>query len=97
MTYTDSASAAAAAASASRAPAGVSGFVVDKGNIDRYVPYLCQGLKHGMQDAGANSLDKLHRMREEGALRFEMRSAAAVREGGVHGLYNYQKQLYTVL
>jgi len=72
---------------------GVSGAVVDKGSIKRYVPYLAQGVKHGLQDLGARSVVELNAMREAGKLRFEIRSPAAQREGGIHGLHTYEKRL----
>merc|ERR1719359_1895005 len=39
---------------------GVSGSVQDKGPVDAYIPYLTQGMKHGLQDIGCNSIVKLH-------------------------------------
>ena len=37
---------------------GVSGSVQDKGSILNYMPYLSQGLKHGLQDSGACAMSR---------------------------------------
>jgi IMP dehydrogenase len=73
---------------------GVSGAVVDKGSVRKFVPYLVQGVKHGFQDLGAISVDALREFREKETLRFELRTHAAQREGGVHSLYTYEKRQY---
>merc|ERR1712187_260745 len=73
---------------------GVSGTVQDKGSLHQYVPYLVQGVKHGMQDIGAISADKLKESLISGMLRFELRSHAAQREGGVHGLHSFERKLF---
>ena len=72
---------------------GVSGAVVDKGSVRKFVPYLAQGLKHGLQDIGARSVSNLHTMRENGGMRLELRTSAAQREGGVHNLHSYEQRL----
>eukprot|EP00590_Aulacoseira_subarctica_P004303 CAMPEP_0172434094 /NCGR_PEP_ID=MMETSP1064-20121228/70451_1 /TAXON_ID=202472 /ORGANISM="Aulacoseira subarctica , Strain CCAP 1002/5" /LENGTH=534 /DNA_ID=CAMNT_0013182293 /DNA_START=613 /DNA_END=2220 /DNA_ORIENTATION=+ len=73
---------------------GVSGTVQDKGTLTRYIPYLMQGVKHGMQDAGVKNLEVAWDRLYDGLLRFEIRSPAAQKEGGVHGLYSYEKSAY---
>ena len=73
---------------------GVTGAVVDKGSLSQYLPYLQQGLRHGLQDLGKKSLSAVHEGITDGNLRFELRTPAAQREGSVHGLYTYEKRLY---
>jgi IMP dehydrogenase len=73
---------------------GVSGSVQDKGSLYQYVPYLIQGLKHGMQDLGAPSVDEMREQLLSGALRFELRSPAAQREGGIHNLHSFERKLF---
>jgi len=72
---------------------GVSGAVMDKGSIQRYLPYLTQGIRHGLQDLGYRSLPTLREALYSGRLAFELRSPAAQAEGGVHGLYSYEKSM----
>ena len=72
---------------------GVSGTVVDKGSIRRFVPYLTQGVRHGFQDLGVTSVPELHRAMRDGEIRFEIRTAAGQREGGVHNLHSYEKHI----
>jgi IMP dehydrogenase len=73
---------------------GVSGAVVDKGPLGRYFPYLAQSVRHGLQDMGIQSLERLRVCLYEGSLRFELRSSSAQREGGVHDLHSFQQRLY---
>ena len=73
---------------------GVSGAVQDKGTLRRYIPYLMQGVGHGLQDAGLASVAAAHEKLYADQLRFEIRSPAAQKEGGVHGLHSFQKRLY---
>jgi IMP dehydrogenase len=74
---------------------GVSGTVQDKGSVHHYVPYLAQGMKHGFQDMGAISTAALQEQLYSGRLRFELRSPAAQREGGVHGLHSFERKLFS--
>eukprot|EP01041_Mallomonas_annulata_P011417 gene11417-23887_t len=71
---------------------GVSGAVIDKGSLRKYLPYLVQGVRHGIQDIGIHSISELHDKCSSGKLKFELRSPAAQREGGVHSLHTYEKR-----
>ncbi|EFA76418.1 IMP dehydrogenase [Heterostelium album PN500] len=56
---------------------GVSGSVVDKGSVKKFVPYLVQGIKHGLQDLGCQSINILRQDVYNGKVRYEVRSTAA--------------------
>ncbi|KAK9463145.1 IMP dehydrogenase/GMP reductase [Lipomyces oligophaga] len=73
---------------------GVSGSVIDRGSITKFVPYLVAGLQHGLQDIGVHSLSEFHAKVDAHEVRFELRTASAQLEGGVHGLHSYEKRLY---
>jgi IMP dehydrogenase len=79
---------------ASLVAVGVAGAVVDQGSVHQYVPFLLQSLRHGFQDLGLRSIPSLHEDLYAGKLRFERRTLGAQKEGGVHDLFTYSKQLY---
>jgi len=74
---------------------GVSGSVLDRGSVTKFVPYLMAGLQHSLQDIGVQSVSELREKVRLGEVRFELRTASAQAEGNVHGLHSFDKKLYS--
>ena len=70
---------------------GVSGTVVGKGSVSKLLSYLSKGVCHGFQDLGLWDIVSTHRKLSAQELMMEVRSSEAQREGGVHGLFGYDK------
>lgn len=46
--------------SAIKVAQGVSGSVVDKGSLKKYIPYLCDSIRKGILEIGVKSVQELH-------------------------------------
>merc|ERR1712078_253521 len=71
-----------------------------KGSDDRYFGSgasvkVAQGVSGSEQDIGARSVMDLQSQLYDGSLRFELRSPAAQREGGIHGLHSFERKLFS--
>ena len=75
--------------SAVKVAQGVSGDVQDKGSVKAFLPYLHVGVQHSLQDVGVKNFSSLQQGVRESRVRFELRTASAQVEGGVHGLNSY--------
>ncbi|CAI0554649.1 unnamed protein product [Linum tenue] len=73
---------------------GVVGAMPDKGSVLEFIPYTMQAVKQGFQDLGASSLPSAHELLRSQTLRLEVRTGAAINEGGVHSLHSFVKKSF---
>ena len=74
-----------------KVPQGVSGSVVAKGAISKYIPFVIQSIKQGIQDIGYKTLCNIHHNTFNGNIKFQIRTTSALREANVHDLFVYEK------
>ncbi|RMZ17278.1 hypothetical protein D0862_00862 [Hortaea werneckii] len=74
---------------------GVSGSVLDRGSVTKFLPYLMAGVQHSLQDVGVQSVTALQKGVLAGDVRFEFRTASAQAEGGIQGMIGVEKKLYS--
>lgn len=74
---------------------GVTGAVLDRGSVTKFLPYLMAGIQHSLQDVGVKSLDELRQGVLDGNVRFEFRTASAQAEGNIQGMEMVQKKLFS--
>ena len=78
-----------------RVAQGVTGSVVDKGSVHRFIGgYLYTGVQKSLQDIGCQSLERLHQQATHGIIKLEKRTTSAQMEGGVHNLHSFDKRLF---
>jgi IMP dehydrogenase len=65
---------------------GVSGAVVDKGSVRDLLSHLTAGVQKGLQEAGHIDVAAVHSGLHDSTTRFELRTSAAITEGGLHDI-----------
>lgn len=73
---------------------GVTGSVLDKGSAYNLIAYIAKGLQQSAQDIGERSFERIRAAMRDGEVRFDLRSATAQSEGGVHSLHSFEKNLF---
>jgi len=76
-----------------KVPQGVSGSIVDRGSVLRFMPYIQCGLRHSLQEIGAKNLDILREQMYAGELKFERRTPSAQLEGNIHSLFAHESRM----
>ena len=70
---------------------GVSGEVIAKGSLETHIAHLLKGTKHGFQNIGSCSIEKVHLNVSRGRIRFEIRTLQSQNDGKVHHLYSFEQ------
>jgi IMP dehydrogenase len=67
---------------------GISSAVVDKGSVTSLMPYLLNGVRHGLQKAGIRDTATLHNCLYSGETRLAVRTEKAIKECGPYDMVN---------
>jgi IMP dehydrogenase len=78
----------AAAQTGVKVAQGISSAVVDKGSVTSLIPYLLNGVRHGLQKAGTADIATLHNCLHSGDVRLALQSTKAIKECGPYDMVN---------